>query len=229
MTNETNLTLSLEDMAKILKTIQDETIFALEIGSDFGGRYWTTGTYDKISKRLDNLSEDEYFSDLDVCSRQENPICKNFYYSMYDYSKSNPHNIFDTRFYLPFYLFFIKKLNYNEVRENDELLLNELLRKIPKEYSLEKVEKDNEIIEYRFVANYGKINFKIKLPLILSLTKEINEEISCEVQYDFGEKENGFFHSKITFEELITFMEKTKNEEYWSILVDEFEKSLRKK
>lgn len=51
----------------------ENVIMAVEIESDSYGRHWTTMKNSEIDRYLENLSEDEGLSDIDYCTKQEDP------------------------------------------------------------------------------------------------------------------------------------------------------------
>lgn len=51
----------------------ENVIMAVEIESDSYGRHWTTMKNSEVDRYLENLSEDEGLSDIDYCTRQEDP------------------------------------------------------------------------------------------------------------------------------------------------------------
>ncbi len=65
----------------------NNVIMAVEIEYDGGGRNWNTMKGSEVQTYLDNLSEDEGFSDLDYCTKQENPEIREILdkaYEMFD-------------------------------------------------------------------------------------------------------------------------------------------------
>lgn len=65
----------------------NNVIMAVEIEYDGGGRNWNTMKGSEVQAYLDNLSEDEGFSDLDYCTKQENPEIREILdkaYEMFD-------------------------------------------------------------------------------------------------------------------------------------------------
>lgn len=51
----------------------NNVIMAVEIESDYGGRYWETIKGSEVKDYLNNLSEDDGVSDIDYCTEQEDP------------------------------------------------------------------------------------------------------------------------------------------------------------
>lgn len=51
-------------------------IMAVEIEYDFGGRHWTEMKGSEVQDFLNNLGESEGLSDIDYCTKQENPEIK---------------------------------------------------------------------------------------------------------------------------------------------------------
>lgn len=205
--------IKLEEIKKLHEIIDKETILALEIEDDYG-RHWVTGKREVIDERIKNLAENEYFSDLDTCSKQEHPICKEFYAKMNDVDNHNKHCIFNEREYLPFYLIENGDITIEEVRENDLPLLKEILSKKPYEFTYKE-----DLHGYHFQARIENFTFFVDVPLLIALSKEIDEKLCCRVNYFIDADNRGSIPFAISFSELETFMKKVFDEEYRMSLI----------
>lgn len=202
-----------KEIKNLYVTISEETILALEIEDDYG-RHWVTGKKDVIDERMKNLAEDEYFSDLDTCSKQEHPICKDYYGKMDDIDTYNKNCIFGMREYFPLYLEAIGETTIDEIRERDLPLLNEILKKKPYEFTYKE-----DLRGYHFQARIENFTFFLDIPLLIELSKEIDEKIECRVNFFISADNRGSYPFTIPFSELETFFEKVFNEDYRLSLV----------
>ena len=200
--------LDLQKFKELYQIIKKETILALEIEGDYG-RYWIKGKDAEIEKKLNNLSEDEYFSDLDVCTKQDNPICEEFYNYMYDTSEEhNKYKLFDTRKYFPMYLIEKSNITLSEIQKRDELLIQEISKKISKEYKF--IDKNSY---YQFFVETKNFKCFIEFPLMIDLSKELNENLYCRVNSFVNGELDMSIPIQIKYSEIITFMNSILNDE----------------
>lgn len=208
------MTKTLEDIKKLYETLLEKTIFALELETPCG-RFWIYDTDDVLQERLNNLGEDEFFSDYDVCTKQEDPICKEFYeYTYNNYSMCCKLGTFQTRFLFPYWLQEKEYAFIEEIKSMDKSELELLVNSFPKEYTLKYT-----LVGYAFSYEQDGVTFTLELPYFLSLSKNMNEKFSIRMNYNFGEKKYGCCYKSVAYDELASFLEKSLERKFQEELV----------
>lgn len=189
----------LQKIKELFSTIMDNTIYCLEIEDSYH-RWWETGLRTVLEKRLDNLFEDEYFSDWDTCCKQTHPLCQEFYGYVNDTTR-NTHFIFDERQIFPFWLEEKGIISMEKVKELDIQTLKEIEKQISNKYFLTNVKNG-----YEFTVKNENTTIVVFLPFYIDLTKSLNEKVYIRINYNFSKDNYGSIPYYVPYDEVLEFM-----------------------